>query len=291
MMDTFTGTGTALVTPFKGSDKSIDFEALEKFIGFQLENKVDFLLSLGTTAETATMSHEERHHVYNFTREKINGRVPFMVGFGGNNTAEIIKHLKEADLKGVDGILSVVPYYNKPTQEGIFQHFMAIAEASPVPIMLYNVPGRCGTNMDAETTIRLFNASDKFIGIKEASGNIDQIKNIIDRSNKNKIVLSGDDAVIYDICKVGGKGVISVMANAFPAETVKLTQNCIAKTEKAKEQQQAYTKLINLLFKEGNPAGVKAFLHKKGILENVLRLPLVPVSDATYQEILNFQAE
>lgn len=288
MMDTFTGTGTALVTPFKASDKSVDFEALEKLIEFQIENKVDFLLSLGTTAETATMSHEERHQVYNFTREKINGRVPLMVGFGGNNTAEVIKHLKEADLKGVDGILSVVPYYSKPTQEGIFQHFMAIAEASPVPIMLYNVPGRCGANMDAETTIRLFKASDKFIGIKEASGDIAQVKEIVENVSTDKIILSGDDAVIYDVCKVGGKGVISVMSNAFPAKTVQLTNNCMSKSESSEKEQQSYADLIDLLFKEGNPAGVKAFLHQKGIIENVLRLPLVPVSDATYKEISDF---
>ena len=288
MRDIFTGTGTALITPFKGSDKSIDFEALEKLVEFQIENKVDFLLSLGTTAETATMSHEERHKVYHFVREKINGRVPLMVGFGGYNTAEVVSHLKSADLNGVDGILSVVPYYNKPTQEGLFQHFMAIAEASPVPIVLYNVPGRTGTNMEAETTLRLFEASDKFIGIKEASGDLEQIQKIIENASSDKIVLSGDDAVIYDVCQLGGKGVISVMANAFPKETVELTNHCIAKTEGAKAKQESLIPLIDLLFRDGNPGGVKAFLYEQGRIEYLLRLPLVPVSNETYREISNY---
>jgi 4-hydroxy-tetrahydrodipicolinate synthase len=210
---------------------------------------------------------------------------------GGYNTREVIEHIKSADLDGVQGLLSVVPYYNKPTQEGLYCHFMAIAEASPVPILLYNVPSRCGVNMSAETTLRLLNASDKFLGIKEASGNLEQIKTIILGAPANCVVLSGDDGIINDVCSMGGHGVISVMANAFPALTVQLTHKALEKNPEAKAVQDSVAEIIRLLFVEGNPGGVKAFLHQMGMIENVLRLPLVPVSEIMYDAIAKISKE
>lgn len=280
----FKGTGPAVITPFK-TDLSVDFDALGRILDYQLKNGIDFIVALGTTAEAVTLSHDERHEVCQYIKQKVNGSIPVMVGFGGNNTAEVIEHIKSADFEGIDAILSVVPYYNKPTQEGIFLHYIAIAEICPVPIMLYNVPSRCGVNMTAETTLRLAKESDKFIGVKEASGNIEQIKTIVDNAPDDFVVLSGDDAMISDIVGVGGKGVISVMANAFPAETVVLTNKCLAGDAGAVELQTQYNDLINLLFIDGNPAGVKAMLHQKGMIENVLRLPLCPVSNENYELI------
>jgi 4-hydroxy-tetrahydrodipicolinate synthase len=285
MENIFNGTGIAIITPFKNTDLSVDFDALGKLLDFQLENGIDFFVALGTTAETATLSHNERHEVYEFIKARINKRIPLMVGFGGNNTSEVLNHIKSANFEGIDAILSVVPYYNKPTQEGLYRHFMAIAEACPVPIMLYNVPSRCGVNMDAETTLRLAKASDKFIGIKEASGNIDQMKLILKEAPEGFVVLSGDDAMICDIASIGGHGVISVMANAFPAEVVELTRLCLQKSKEAKSLQESYSHLIKLLFIEGNPGGVKAVLNQKGMIDNTLRLPLCPVSNEVYNEI------
>lgn len=284
MENIFRGTGPAIITPFK-NDMSVDFDALNKVLDFQLANGVDFLVALGTTAETATLTHDERHQVYQFIKEKNNKRLPFMVGFGGNNTSEVIRHIHSADFRGIDAILSVVPYYSKPSQEGIYQHFMAIAAESPVPIMLYNVPSRCGVNMLAETTLRLAKSSSKFIGVKEASGNIEQIKTIIENAPKGFEVISGDDSIINSVVKAGGKGVISVLANALPAETVELTNKAINGEAGSEEIQLKYKEIIDLLFVEGNPAGVKAILHQKGLVENVLRLPLCPVSKATYERI------
>ncbi len=284
MNNIFKGTGPALITPFK-SDLSIDFDALGQLLNFQIDAGIDFIVALGTTAETVTMSHDERHQVYQFVKKINNKRLPLMVGFGGNNTAEVINHIKSADFKDVDAILSVVPYYSKPSQEGIFRHFMAIAEVCPVPIVLYNVPSRCGVNMTAETTLRLANASTKFMGIKEASGDIEQMRKIIDQAPKGFGVISGDDSLIYALNSIGGDGVISVMANALPAQTVTLTNKSMKGEAGAEELQQSYRELIRLLFVEGNPAGVKSILSHKGMIENVLRLPLCPVSDVVSQQI------
>lgn len=284
MNNIFKGTGPALITPFK-SDLSIDFDALGQLLNFQIDAGIDFIVALGTTAETVTMSHDERHQVYQFVKKINNKRLPLMVGFGGNNTAEVINHIKSADFKDVDAILSVVPYYSKPSQEGIFRHFMAIAEVCPVPIVLYNVPSRCGMNMTAETTLRLANASTKFMGIKEASGDIDQMKKIIDQAPKGFGVISGDDSLIYALNSIGGDGVISVMANALPSQTVALTNKSMKGETGAEELQKSYKELIRLLFVEGNPAGVKSILSHKGMIENVLRLPLCPVSDIVSQQI------
>ncbi|MDA3881035.1 MAG: 4-hydroxy-tetrahydrodipicolinate synthase [Prolixibacteraceae bacterium] len=278
------GTGPALVTPFK-KDLSVDYDALEKVLEYVINGGVDFLVALGTTAETATLSHEERHEVYRYIKKVNNKRLPLVVGFGGNNTAEVIEHIKKANFEDVNAILSVVPYYNKPNQEGLYRHFMAIAEVCPVPLILYNVPGRTGVNMDAETTIRLAKASDKFIGIKEASGDIEQVKTIIKNAPKGFLVLSGEDGLINEIASLGGNGVISVLANAFPKRTVELTNKSIENAAAAKSLQDDFADLIELLFIEGNPAGVKAALNQKGLIENVLRLPLCPVSDETYKKI------
>lgn len=283
----FKGTGPAVITPFKSSDLSIDFNALERTLNYQINCGIDFIVALGTTAETATLSHDERHQVYQFIKEINNKRLPLMVGFGGNNTAEVIEHIKTANFDGIDAILSVVPYYNKPTQEGLFRHFMAIADVCPVPVVLYNVPSRTGVNLLSETTLRLSKASKKFIGIKEASGNIAQIKDIIENSHNDFFVLSGDDAMIESISAIGGNGVVSVMANAFPAEVAELTSLALQKSIEAKNLQEKYADLINLLFVEGNPAGVKAALNQMGYIDNALRLPLCTVSDKTYQAIGN----
>ena len=285
MENIFKGTGPAVITPFKNDDLSVDFEALERVLGFQIENGIDFIVALGTTAETATLSHNERHKVYQFIKKVNNKRLPLMVGFGGNNTAEVINHIKSADFEGIDAILSVVPYYNKPTQEGLFRHFMAIVEVCPVPVMLYNVPSRTGTNMEASTTIRLAATTDKFIGVKEASGDLEQIKSIIENTRDGFDVVSGDDAMICDIASVGGSGVISVMANAFPKEVVELNSRSLKKAADAAALQESYAKLIELLFVDGNPGGVKAVLHQKGMIDNALRLPLCPVGDTTYEKI------
>jgi 4-hydroxy-tetrahydrodipicolinate synthase len=285
MENIFKGTGPAVITPFKGSDLSIDFNALGNLLEFQIGAGIDFIVALGTTAETVTLSHDERHQIYQFIKGVNKGRLPLMVGFGGNNTVEVIKHIKSADFSGIDAILSVVPYYSKPSQEGLYRHFMAIAEVCPVPIVLYNVPSRCGVNMTAETTLRLATASPKFMGIKEASGSLDQIRKIIDEAPKGFGVISGDDSVIYPVNANGGAGVISVMANALPSETISLTNNSLAGKPSAKAEQELYGELIRLLFVEGNPGGVKAILHQKGMIDNALRLPLCPVSDAIYQKI------
>lgn len=285
MENIFKGTGPAVITPFKNEDLSVDYDALKRILEYQIEGGIDFIVALGTTAESVTLSHNERHKVYQFIKDVNNKRLPLMVGFGGNNTAEVINHLKSADFDGIDAILSVVPYYSKPTQEGIYRHFMAIAEVCPVPIMLYNVPSRCGVNMTAETTVRLAKTSGKFFGIKEASGNVEQARQIVNNAPKDFVLLSGDDAVIQDLCEVGGQGVISVMANAFPSQVVELTNKSLLKADDAKTLQKSYSELINLLFIEGNPAGVKAILHQKGMINNALRLPLCPVSEQTYVSI------
>ncbi len=285
MSNMFKGTGPAVITPFKESDLSIDFDSLEKVLEYQISEGIDFIVALGTTAETVTLTHSERHSVYNHIKKINNKRLPLMVGFGGNNTAEVIEHIKSADFEGIDAILSVVPYYNKPTQEGIYRHFMAIADVCPVPIVLYNVPSRTGVNMTDETTLRIAHESKKIIGVKEASGDIEQIKRIIAGAPDDFVVLSGDDAKINEIAAVGGNGVISVMANAFPREVVELTKKSIENAELAKPLQKSCETLIDLLFVDGNPAGVKAVLHQRGIIDNVLRLPLCPVSDDTYSKI------
>ncbi len=282
MRKSFRGAGVALITPFK-DDLSIDFNALGRIVDNQVNNGIDFLVALGTTAETPTLSDHEKQAIVDYVCNKVKGKIPVVVGVGGNNTQSVIESLKKMDLSKVDGILSVVPYYSKPTQEGIFQHFMAIAEASPLPIILYNVPGRTGVSMSAETTVRLAHASEKFVATKEASGNLSEISKIIRDKPEGFIVLSGDDALALPIISVGGEGVISVAANVVPkalAELIHAAMNNDFRSA-AKWHSRLQT-IFDALFVEGNPGGAKAALNSLGIIENVLRLPLVMVSSKTY---------
>lgn len=282
------GLGTALITPFK-ADKSVDYDALARLLDTQLTGYVDYLVVLGTTGEAVTMTENERAEVRTFIRKYVNGRLPLVLGVGGNCTAVVCESLKTLDLRGFEAILSVCPYYNKPNQEGLYQHFCAIAEASPIPVILYNVPGRTGVNLLPETVMRIYEAvPDKIIGVKEASGNIAQIKDLIALANsKLKIknyelpflVISGDDGIACEIMEAGGAGLISVASNAFPEDFHAI----VHKKDQAKQAQ--YENMVRLLFKEGNPVGIKAVLAQKGIIQNYLRLPLVPASEELNKEI------
>ncbi|MCE5179088.1 MAG: 4-hydroxy-tetrahydrodipicolinate synthase [Porphyromonadaceae bacterium] len=282
----FQGLGVALITPFR-EDGSIDFDALSRLLDFQLENGTDYIVALGTTAETPTLHKNEKAEIVRFIVEKVNGRKPVVMGIGGNNTAELAEDLRKTDFKGISAILSVTPYYNKPTQEGLFQHYCALSQASPLPIILYNVPGRTGVNMTAETTLRIARTCKNVIAVKEASGNLDQIKTIIDGAPQGFQVISGDDAVTTAVIEMGGIGVISVFGNAFPKEMAWLVHSALeGNAVNARNQmEQDFNRLFHLIFVEGNPAGVKCILHLKGMVNNRLRLPLVPVSEKTLLEI------
>lgn len=279
------GTGVALVTPFK-ADKSIDFGALGRLIDYQIESGIDFIVVLGTTGETPTLSEDERRQIINFTRSRVDNRVAIVLGLGGYNTMAIVKELKEGNFDGISAILSVVPPYSKPSQEGIFQHYSAIAEASPLPVILYNVPGRTGVNMTADTTLRLANAHKNIIGVKEASGNFVQIEEIIKNKPEHFKVISGDDGITYPLMTLGATGVISVIANAFPKEFSQMVKKCLAGDFKgALPLHFQFTELFNLMFVDGNPAGVKCTLNALGMIENELRLPLVPTRLSTNEKI------
>lgn len=279
------GMGIALITPFK-SDYSVDYEALERLVEFQVSAGADFLAILATTAETPTLTLEERAKVRKLVTEVVRGRVPIVIGCGGNNTLAICEELKNGDWTGIDAILSVVPYYNKPSQEGLYQHFMAIGNASPVPVILYNVPGRVGVNMTAATTLRLANDNENIIAIKEASGNFDQIDDIIKNKPSRFNVLSGDDGITFPLITLGATGVISVIGNAFPKEFSRMVRLARAgEYDTAREIHHRFKELFSLLFVDGNPAGVKAMLNSMGFCENVLRLPLVPTRITTFEKI------
>lgn len=280
------GMGVALVTPFD-KNKEIDYPALSRVVEHVIGNNADFLVVLGTTGETPALSEEEKTAVRNFVKDANGGRVPLVIGIGGNNTAAIVRQLKEEDLSGFCAVLSVVPAYNKPSQEGIFCHFKAIAEASPLPVILYNVPGRTGVNMTAETTLRIAREVPNVVGIKEASGNISQIEKILREKPDDFIVLSGDDGFTYPLMTLGAQGVISVLGNAYPKEFAEMVHLCLEGNYiEAVDIHHKYREIIRLLFADGNPAGVKCVMHDMGLLENELRLPLVPVSEATAREIL-----
>ena len=284
----FLGMGVALVTPFS-ANKDIDFPALERVIDHVVGNGADFLVVLGTTGETPTLSDDEKKAVKNFIKEKTNGRIPLVIGVGGNNTAEVIRELKNEDFSGYSAILSVVPSYNKPSQEGIYQHFKAIAEASPLPVILYNVPGRTGVNMTADTALRLAHDVKGIIGIKEASGDIHQVQRLIRERPDGFIVLSGDDGMTYPFMVLGAHGVISVLGNAYPKDFSRMVHLCLEGNYiEAVDLHFKYRDIIRLLFADGNPAGVKCVMHDMGLIENTLSLPLVPVGDATAEEILNW---
>ena len=278
------GTGVALVTPFS-TDETIDYVALGKLIDFDIDNGVEYLISLGTTGETPTLTKQEKLDIVNFTYEKVNGRVPVVVGIGGNNTNEVVENLKNFPLEKATAVLSASPYYNKPSQEGIYQHYKALAAASPKPIILYNVPGRTGSNMTAETTLRL--AKEKNIaGMKEASGNMVQCMHILRNRPQDFLVVSGDDHVAMPLIACGMDGVISVAANCFPKDFSEMIRQSL-KGDFAAARPLHYKCLEgnDLLFAENNPAGVKAFLFELGIIKNVLRLPVVPLSDAIHQKV------
>lgn len=279
------GMGVALITPFK-SDKSIDFDAFARLLEYQVHNGVDFLVVLGTTAETPALSPDEREQVRRFVVERIAGRVPLVVGVGGNCTQAIVDELHTTDLSGYRAVLSVVPYYNKPSQEGLYQHFAAIAHNSPLPVLLYNVPGRTGVNMTAATTLRLAAEFPNIIGIKEASGNISQMDDIIKHKPEPFIVLSGDDGITFPLITLGASGVISVIGNAFPREFSRMVRLALqGDYAHALAIHHRFTDLFALLFVDGNPAGVKCVLSAMGMIDNELRLPLVPTRVDTGERI------
>ncbi len=277
--------GVALITPFN-EDGTIDFPALARLIEYQIQNGIDYLVVLGTTAETPTLTEDEKTRVRAFVIEKVKGRVPIVLGLGGNNTQAIVDSLKTQDFDGIDAILSVVPYYNKPSQEGIYQHYKAIASATKLPVILYNVPGRTGVNMTAETTLRLARDFDNIVAIKEASGNITQMDDIIKNKPSDFMVISGDDGITFPLITLGAVGVISVIGNAFPREFSRMVRLALnGDYASALTIHHRFTELFSLLFVDGNPAGVKCLLHAMGYIQNQLRLPLVPTRITTYEKI------
>lgn len=274
------GTGVALVTPFNSKAK-IDFTALGKLINHCIEGGVEYVVSLGTTGESVNLTKEEKLEVLNFTISEVKGRVPVVAGFGGNSTHEVLKDIEKFHFNGVDAILSVSPYYNKPTQEGIIAHYKAIAAAAPRPIILYNVPGRTGSNMKAETTLRLANESENIIGMKEASGDFGQCMQIAKHKPKDFLLISGDDNITLGLIAYGMDGVISVVGQAFPKIfTEMVRQSLKGNFDKARELHYKLNDITDMLFAEGNPGGVKYALEVLGICESHLRLPLYPISEA-----------
>ncbi len=277
--------GVALITPFK-EDESIDYEELMRMVDYLLQNNADFLCVLGTTAETPTLTEDEKKKITKMVIERVNGRIPILLGVGGNNTRAIVEQLKTDDFTGVDAILSVVPYYNKPSQEGIYQHYKAISQATELPIVLYNVPGRTGVNMTAETTLRIAREFKNVIAIKEASGDITQMDDIIKNKPANFDVISGDDGITFPLITLGAVGVISVIGNAFPREFSRMTRLALqGDFTNALTIHHKFTELFKLLFIDGNPAGVKSMLNAMGMIENKLRLPLVPTRITTFEAI------
>ena len=283
MSQLFKGAGVALITPF--ANNKIDFNALENVIRNQVLGGMDYLVALGTTAESATLTTDEKRDIIKCTLEN-SGKLPVVVGMGGNDTQSIINQIKSTNLEGVKGLLIVTPYYNKPSQEGMFRHYTAIAAESPLPIILYNVPSRTGVNLEYDTVVRLAEASDKIVAIKEASGIMSQIASISKYAHANFSMISGDDVLALPTTTIGGKGVISVLANALPSKISSLIH--LALQGNYTEATKIHFELIDLfklIFKEGNPGGIKALMHFMGIIENELRLPMYKISDATYAEI------
>ncbi|MGN6476884.1 MAG: 4-hydroxy-tetrahydrodipicolinate synthase [Flavipsychrobacter sp.] len=284
-MNLFRGTGVALVTPFN-EDGSIDYPALENLVDYVINNGVNYLVALGTTGETPTLTAEEKKDVLSCIVAKCGNRVPVVCGIGGNNTAEVLQQLKDYNLSGVSGILSVVPYYNKPTQEGLYQHFRAIANSTDKPIILYNVPGRTVTNMLPATSLRLANDFKNIVAIKEASGNMSQCMDLVAGKPPHFAVLSGDDDLVLPQIALGMEGVISVAANCFTKDFTTMVNNALdGNFDAAKTMHYRLLEGIRLLFADGNPAGVKYVLSKMGFCKNVMRLPIVPVTDTTAEKI------
>lgn len=275
----FTGTGVALITPFRRQQETVDFTKLEHLIEHIVTSGVDYIVALGTTSEAATMTPSERSAVQEFIVETVNGRCPIMLGLGGNNTLNVTDTINRTNFDGISGILTVAPYYNKPNQRGLLQHFQSIAEASPVPVILYNVPGRTGVNLTADTTLTLANECPNIIGIKEASGNMQQVMEILRRRPAGFRVISGDDSLTLPMIAMGADGVISVIANALPKETSDMVHFALkGDLKKALPLHYRLLPLMNAIFEEGNPTGVKALLEIEGLITNILRLPLVKAS-------------
>lgn len=287
----FKGLGIALITPFM-EDGSVDYKALIRLIEYQLDNGADFFCILATTGETPTLTADEKQKIKDLVVNIVGGRVPILMGCGGYNTAAIVEELQARDFKGVDGILSVCPYYNKPSQEGLYQHFKTIAANTSLPVVLYNVPGRTGVNMKAETTVRLAHDCQNIVAIKEASGNLEQVDEIIKNKPKDFDVISGDDALTFPMISCGAVGVISVIGNALPREFSKMIRlQMRGEYDGARKIHHRFTDLFSLLFVDGNPAGVKAMLHEMGYIENILRLPLVPTRISTLQRMSEIMKE
>lgn len=287
-MNKFVGTGVALITPFK-EDLSVDKEALKKLVNFQVDNGIDYMVVLGTTGESATLSSEEKKEVIATVVSENNGRLPLVLGVGGNCTSKVVEELKNTDLSAFDAVLSVSPYYNKPSQEGIFQHYKAVAAASAKPVILYNVPGRTGSNVLPETVKRLAEEVDNIIGIKEAAGDMVQAMKLIAMVPKDFLVISGDDMITLPMVLAGGHGVISVIAQGFPAEFSKMVKLGLErKVDEAYKLHYKVAPSIDLIFAEGNPVGIKALLEKRGVCKNNLRLPLVKSTSVLTGKINSF---
>ena len=287
----FKGLGIALVTPFT-QDGAVDYNSLHRLVQYQLDNGADFLCILATTGETPTLTADEKQKIKDMIVEQVGGRIPILMGCGGNNTAAVVRELQTGDFHGIDGILSVCPYYNKPSQEGLYQHFKAIAAATKLPVVLYNVPGRTGVNMKAETTVRLARDCKNIVAIKEASGNLEQVDEIIKNKPDTFDVISGDDSLTFPMISCGAVGVISVIGNALPKEFSKMIRlQMRGEYDPARKIHHRFIDLFSLLFVDGNPAGVKAMLHEMGYIENVLRLPLVPTRISTLQRMSEIMKE
>jgi len=285
MHSKFRGTGTAIVTPFY-KEGNIDFKSFEKLIEYQISNKVDYLVFLGTTGESVTLNNDERNAVINLAVENVDGRVPVVIGIGGNNTQEIVNTIRETSFDGIDAILSVSPYYNKPQQKGLFYHYKTIGGASPVPVIMYNVPGRTASNMLAETTLRIAHEVPNVIAVKEASKDLEQCARIIKDKPEDFLVISGSDELTLPFMALGGDGVISVIANAFPGEFSKMVRLCL--DNRFQEAREIYLNLLDIIqaiYADGSPSGIKAVLNLKGLCQNALRLPLVKINKSLNLQI------
>ena len=290
-MKQFRGTGVAVVTPFK-NDSSIDFAAMGRVINHVIAGGVDYVVLMGTTGESVTLTQDEKKALTSYVLEAADSRVPVVVGIGGNNTHDVINYIRELDISGISGILSVSPYYNKPSQRGLIQHFKAIATCTSLPVILYNVPGRTCSNISAETCLQLAHECENIVAMKEASGDLGQIMKIIKGKPENFSLISGDDLLTIPIIASGGEGVISVLANAFPSQCCQMVNNALKNNfEQARAIQFRFIEMVDMLFREGNPSGVKAMLTVMKICKNNLRLPLVPVSPALYSSIEKAIAE
>lgn len=291
MKNPFIGTGVALVTPFR-KQETIDFSKLEALINHIINSGADYIVALGTTSEAATMTDTERHALQDFIIESVGGRCPIMLGLGGNNTLAVTDAIANTNFDGISGILSVAPYYNKPNQRGLAQHFKQIAETSPVPVVIYNVPGRTGVNITADTTLQLANECPNIIGIKEASGNIAQVMQILRNKPEKFAVISGDDSLTFPMIALGASGVISVIANALPKEMSQMVKFALkGDVKKALPLHNRMLPLMNAIFEEGNPSGIKALLEIEGFIGNTLRMPLVKVSKPLYNKLSSLYDE